>query len=75
VGQQPGEPGDGREARRHGREVCRSAWIDGAATLAIVASACAVKGAMSRTASSRFGWVRVVCVEAMAMRRATRPEA
>jgi len=29
--------------------------MDGAATLAIVASACAMKGAMSRTASSRFG--------------------
>jgi hypothetical protein len=53
--------------------VCRSAWIDGAATFAMVASACAMKGAMSRTASSRFRWVRVVRVEAMPMRRATRP--
>jgi hypothetical protein len=29
--------------------------MDGAATLAIVASACAMNGAMSRTASRRFG--------------------
>jgi hypothetical protein len=52
--------------------VCRSAWMDGAATLAIVASACAMKGAMSRTASSRLGRVGVVGEEAMPMRRATR---
>ena len=55
--------------------VWRSAWIDGAATFAIVASACAMKGATSRTASNRAGRVGVVCEEAMRMRRATRPGA
>ncbi len=55
--------------------VCRSAWIAGPATLAIVASACAMKGATSRTASSRFGRVGVVGGEAMPMRRGTGPGA
>jgi hypothetical protein len=49
--------------------------MDGAATLAIVASACAMKGAMSRTASSRVAPGRVVCEQDMRMRRASPPRA